>query len=150
MNRALYASPEVHRLITGPWADKAEEHRCGKLWEDFDRFVEGRLIAVALDSPYKKPKNTYLSRMDPTGNEVWQIRSRDPKPAIRVFGRFAYRDCFVGFSWSYRNKLGGSGSTEFRKEIRTCLASWRHIFPSYNAFTGDSVNEYISEKTIPV
>lgn len=70
MNRALYASPAVHRLIAGPWVDEAEEYRCGKLWADFDRFVEGRLIPVALNNPYKKPKNVYLSRMDPVHDEV--------------------------------------------------------------------------------
>lgn len=150
MNRALYASPEVHRLITGPWKDNAEKYRCGKLWADFDRFVEGRLIPVSLDNPYTKPKNTYLSRMDPDDDEVWQIRSRAPKPAMRVFGRFACTDCFVGLSWRLRNELGGPRSREFRQEIRRCLAAWRRIFPSYNAFSGDTVNEYISEKAFLV
>ena len=150
MNRALYASPSVFRLITGPWADEELEYRCGKLWADFDRFVEGRIIPVALDSPYKKPNATYLSRLDPAEDEVWQIRSRAPKPAIRVFGRFAFRDCFVALSWRFRTELGGPESSEYRREIGNCLAAWRRTFPHYNPFTGNTVDEYISEKTLPV
>lgn len=150
MNRALYASPTVHRLTTGPWADEAEQYRSGQLRADFDRFVEGRLVPVALDSPHKKPKDTYLSRMDPAEDEVWQIRSRAPRPAIRVFGRFAYRDCFVALTWRFRKELEGRESRAHKKEIRNCLAAWRRTFPSYNAFTGESVNDYISEKALSV
>lgn len=150
MVRALYASPVVHRLITGPWADTKEEIRSGRLWADFDRFVEGRLIPVALNSPYSKPRDTYLSRLDPAEDEVWEIRSRAPKPGIRVFGRFADRDCFVALGWGLRKELGGQGSKEFRQEVRSCLAAWRRIFPSYDAFKGNTVDEYISEKALPV
>lgn len=150
MVRALYASAEVHRLIVGPWADSEEEIRCGRLWADFDRFVEGRVIPVALSSPYSKPRDTYLSRLDPAHDEVWEIRSRAPKPAIRVFGRFADRDCFVALRWKFRKELGGQSSNEFRHEVRGCLADWRRIFPSYDAFRGNTVDEYISEKVLPV
>ena len=150
VNRAMYAAAPVQRLIAGPWADKAEEYRCGMLWADFDRFVEGRLVPVALDSPYRKPKNTYLSRLHPGSDEVWQIRSRAPRPSIRVFGRFAYRDCFVALFWRLRSELGGPGSSAYRQEMRNCLAAWRHIFPHHDPLTGSTVDEYISEKAYPV
>ena len=150
MVRALYASPVVHRLITGPWEDTKEEIRSGRLWADFDRFVEGRLIPVNLNTPYSKPRDTYLSRLDPAEDEVWEIRSRAPKPGIRVFGRFADTDCFVALGWGLRKELGGQGSKEFRQEVRSCLAAWRRIFPSYDAFKGNTVDEYISEKAFPV
>ena len=58
MVRALYASAEVYRLVSGPWEDAEEEIRCGRLWADFDRFVEGRLIPVVLHTPYRKPRVT--------------------------------------------------------------------------------------------
>ena len=150
MDRAMYSSAEVNLLITGPWVDEVDEFRCGKLRMDFDRFVEGRRIPVAFDNPYRKPKRTYLSRMHPVDDEVWQIRSRAPKPSIRIFGRFADRDCFVALNWRLRRELGGPGSQEYRKEIRNCLSAWRRIFPSYDALTGNSVNDYISEKAFPV
>lgn len=148
--RYLYASPEVQRLIVGPWSDEKEEYRCGKLWADFDRFVEGRLISVALDTPYKKPKSTYLSRLDPGRDEVWEIRSRDPRPGIRVFGRFAERDRLIVFNWGYRYDLGGPSSLEFKREILKCKSEWRNLFPSYDPITGTTVNAYIKEKALPV
>lgn len=150
MVRALYASLEVRRLMFGPWLNDEEDRLSGNLWAAFDRFVVGHRIPVSLNSPFKKPKDTYLSRMDPTRNEVWEIRIRDPRPAIRVFGRFAYRDCFVVFNWGLRKELGGPSSREFQQQVHICLSKWRQIFPSYNAFSGDTVDEYISEKQFSV
>ncbi len=107
------------------------------------------MISVALDSPFSKRKDTFLSRLDSAQDEVWEIRSRAPKPAIRVFGRFADRDCFVALNWRLRKELGDRNSREFRQVVRKCLADWRHIFPSYDAFRGNTVYEYISENTLP-
>ena len=128
--RFLYGTREINRLIEGPWADEAEEIRCGKLWEDFDRFVEERLIGVSLDSPYKKPKDTYLARLDPGRDEVWEIRSRAPKPGIRVFGRFADTDHLILTNWEYRDPLGGPGSKEFEIEMRKCKAEMAKTLPN--------------------
>jgi hypothetical protein len=148
--RFLFGTWEINRLIEGPWVDEKEEVRCGRLWEDFDRFVEGRLISVSLDTPYKKPKSTYLARLDPGRDEVWEIRSRFPKRGIRVFGRFAERNTLILLNWEYRERLGGPGSPEFIIEMRKCKAEWRKLFPTYGAHTGDTVNEYVSEKILPV
>lgn len=150
MVRFLYASAEINRLIVGPWTDEIEEYRCGKLWADFDKFVEGRIISLALNNPYKKPRPTYLSRLDPGQDEVWEIRSRDPKPGIRVFGRFAEQDLLIVLNWGYRNDLGGPGSSEFKRQIRKCKAEWRNLFPSYDPKSGKTVDEYISDNAIPV
>jgi len=148
--RWMFANAEVNRLIVGPWADQAERYRCGALWADFDRYVESRIISVCLDNPYRKPKTTFLARLDPGHDEVWEIRSRDPRPSIRVFGRFADRDVFVALDWGHRSQLGGPGSNAFKLRIRRCKAEWRKLFPSYDPLTGSSVNEYISENAFPV
>lgn len=65
-------------------------------------------------------------------------------------GRFADRDCFVALRWRYRKELRGAESREFKQEVRNCLAHWRHVFPSYDALKGNTVYEYISEKSLPV
>lgn len=56
--RTLYGTKEINRLIVGPWEDEKEEIRCGRLWQDFDRFVLCKPTTVALHDPYphKKPK----------------------------------------------------------------------------------------------
>ncbi len=150
VGRVLLASQEVYRLVTGPWVDEKEEIRSGRLWADFDRFTEGRLISVALDTPYRKPKTTYLARMDPGRDEVWEIRSRDPKPGIRVFGRFSEQNIFLALNWEYRESLGGPGSREFNLEIQKCKAEWRKRLPSYPPAIGTNVNEYLSENAFLV
>jgi len=150
VERLLFASAEVYRLVVGPWKDRAEEYRCGKLLDDLDRFVEGRIVTLALSNPYKKPKPTYLSRLDPPRDEVWEIRSRDPRPAIRVFGRFAECDTFIALNWEYRSRLGGPGSPEFVFEINKTKSEWRKLFPTYGPHSGATVNEYVSENCFSV
>ncbi|MCY3879901.1 MAG: hypothetical protein OXF74_12075 [Rhodobacteraceae bacterium] len=89
---------------------------------DFDSFVEGRIVSVSLIDPHNKPTNVYLARLHPAEDEVWEIRSRAPKPGLRVFGRFSAKDCFVALRWRRRKDLGGAGSAEFRDEICGCKA----------------------------
>jgi hypothetical protein len=148
--RFLYGTREINRLVTGPWANEKEEVRCGRLWQDFDRYTDGRFITVALDNPYKKPKSTYLARLDPGRDEVWEIRSRFPKRGIRVFGRFADIDTLILLNWEYRDNLGGPGSDEFKVEARKAKAEWRRLFSTYPAHTGSSVHEYASKNAILV
>ena len=147
--RRLYATPDVNRLISGPWRDTQEEIRCGRLRQDFDRFIERRPISLAIDDPYKKDKTAYLARLSPSADEVWEIRSRDPKPAIRVFGRFAICDTFIAFNWGYRKDLGGPGSKEFRFEINRAKSEWRKIFPTYRPVSGADIHDYVSEECFP-
>jgi hypothetical protein len=148
LERFMFASRDVNRLISGPWADVTEEYRCGRLWAATDMFVTGALITMALDDPYKKPKTTYMARLDPPRDEVWEVRVLDPKPGIRVFGRFAECDAFVALTWAPREAL--PNSQEWRDAREGCKVEWRKLFPTYNAVTGDSVNEYVSVNAVPV
>lgn len=141
--RMIFVSPELYALVAGPWGDKEIEHRANRLRADFDMFITGSVISVGQD-PYKKKKNAYMSSLDPTEDEVWEIRSRDPKPGIRVFGRFTERDVFVALNWAHRDKLGGPQSREFRDERERCKAEWRKLFPSYAPHTGATPDDYIS------
>jgi hypothetical protein len=145
VGRVLIVNEDLKRLMTGPWTDSQEEVRCGRLWADFDRFIEGRLISVSLDHPYSKPKTTYMARLDPVEDDVFEIRSRDPKPGIRVFGRFADRDVFVALNWEYRGNLGGSQDKEFDREREICKARWRQLFTTYQSISGKNLNEYFAD-----
>jgi len=147
VNRVLIANEDVNRLVTGPWMDPQEEVRCGRLWADFDRFIEGRLISVSLTDPYSKPKTTYMARLDPLEDDVIEIRSRDPKPGMRVFGRFADKDLFVALNWEYRGNLGGPSDKEFDREREICKARWRQLFPTYESIGGRDIDEYFADTT---
>ena len=59
--------------------------RWEKLLADISAFVEGALINWAL-----------MKWLDPKKYEHWELRSVRPRPSLRVFGRFACPDVFVG------------------------------------------------------
>lgn len=70
-----------------------------------------------------------MARTYPPADEVWDIRSRDPKPAMRVLGCFAETDVFVALVHGYRKNLGGPRSRQWRDLIESCKAEWRKLFP---------------------
>lgn len=142
--RWLFISPEILKAINGPWEDSAEEYRLGRLRADFDHFIEGRRISIG-KHPYKKNKKAYMSQLDPVADEVWEIRSIDPKPGVRVFGSFSEKDAFVALTWLYRAPLKGPDSREWRDAREQCKAEWRKLFPTYRPHTGaDLENDYAS------
>ncbi len=61
-------------------------------------FIAGKVISVGWD-PMKKGVSAFMARLAPVEDEVWDIRSRDPSPGIRVLGSFSERDVFVALLW---------------------------------------------------
>ena len=141
--RTIFAAKAINDLMMGPWSDLKWEERCGSLRGDLDRFIEGKPITVAVD-PFKGGKNAYMKHLHPYKDEVWEIRSRAPKPGIRVLGRFADTDVFVALDWWFRDKLGGPHSREWRVAIVDCRNQWRNLFPAYDAKLGVDIHDYIS------
>lgn len=149
IERRLYVSNDLRGFLEGPWVDSVEEYRSGKLQAQLEMFIIGDPISVA-QNPYKKPKHAYMARVDPIADEVWDIRSRDPKPGIRVFGRFAEVDIFLALTWSERDRLAGRGSRQWRDAREECKTEWKNLFPAYNPVHGASLNDYISTNVVPV
>jgi hypothetical protein len=148
--RRIYVSPEVNSLVYGPWGDREWEQRCGQLRADLDRFIEGRLITVGnLSTPYKG-KTSYMKRLNRPHDEVWEIRSIDPHPGIRVFGRFADTDVFIALTWAKRPDLRGPRDREWRDSIEACKAEWRKLFPAYQPKSGADIRDYISTNVVLV
>lgn len=142
--RFVFATSEVFHALSGPWDDEKTELRMGHLKSDLDVFSEGRLLTASLE-PYAKPKSTYMALTDPVTDGVWDIRSRDPKPGMRLLCCFTEPDTLVALSLSDRESLGGPGSKEWRDFIETAKAEWRKHFPSYNPIKGTDIDEFISE-----
>jgi hypothetical protein len=146
--RSMYLASEINALLDGPWVDSGQEMRSGRLRADLDMFVAGYLISVQRE-PFRN-KTAYMSQLDPASEEVWEIRSRDPKPGIRIFGRFAHTDVFVALTWSERARLRGPGSREWRDAKEQCKTEWRKLFPAYRPFKGNDIHDYISENVFLV
>ena len=128
--RYMYLSGKINSLLTGPWHSEEWEKRCGYLRADLDRFVQGGMIPVA-ERPLSRGKHSYMRQLFRWREEVWEIRSRDPQPGLRILGRFADTDVFIALSCWHRTDLGGPRDRKWRDAIVGCKTEWRNLFPSY-------------------
>lgn len=142
--RKMYVSKEIYDLLTGPWENEKWESRCGSLNADLDRFINGELITVA-ERPFVKGKTAYIKQLYRRYDEVWEIRSRDPAPGIRVFGRFAETDVFIATTWWLREELGGPKSRPWRDAMVGCKTEWTKLFPAHDPIKNGENDEYPSK-----
>jgi len=137
VRRPVFVSPDLHQKLLGPWTDDdLDESRWIELRADIDTFISGGRVSVG--------PHGYLSHLKPY-EEVWEIRSINPRPSVRVFCRFADTDTLIAHTVRARKPLAGEKSIEWGQAIRDCKATWRALFPAYNPHFGDSISAYISE-----
>ena len=145
----MLLSVEVKEAIDGPWVRAAKERRFGQLRGDLDAFVEGRRISVAMN-PYDKDKKAYIARVDPVSLDIWDIRSIDPSPSIRVLGAFVEQDLFAALIWSYRTDLDGPGGPLWKAFIQRAQHEWKKLFLAYVPHTGSEISDYVSKNFFAV
>jgi hypothetical protein len=144
--RHIFVTAEIYNDLHDRSAlSTSEENRIARLRADLDGFSIGQEITMSF-KPYSKPKSTFMARTDPVSNAIWDIRSRDPNPGIRVLGGFSEIDTFVCLDWQYRNSLGGPGSKEWRDFIVRSTSVWTQLFNSYKRVSGDDASKYLSGK----
>jgi len=148
----MLLSEEVKAFLNGPWTHQDLQYRAGRLRADLEEFIKGEEITLCF-TPFAA-KSAYMGRLCPVQDSVWDIRSRDPSPALRVVGMFAATDLFVALRWGPRSRrirgttkppLGSRDSREWRDIIIQCKTDWRNLFHSYLPVSGDRANDYISE-----
>ncbi len=142
--RLIYLIRSVFDQVMGPWPDTETAERMGVLRADLDRFLEGNRVIVG----HRRSRHAYMKRLDPGRDEVWEIRSRDPTPELRVFGRFAETDVFIGTACLDREYLGDEDSPQWRDEMVRCIADWRNLFHPYPPLRERPLDEYISSNAI--
>lgn len=139
MQRTMLCAPSVCEVIEESWSN----HRYGRLRNDLELFVSGGHITVSVD-PYTKPKSCYMAPLDPVSDCLWDIRSRDPKPGVRVIGAFAQFDTFIALDIEQRDRLGGPESREWRDFIVRAKSIWAQLFAPYKSLEGKA-HELISD-----
>lgn len=145
--RELYVTPEFHQLLIGPsWIDEDQEIRWGRLRQDLDKFTQGRLLTVRRQG--KRKGDAYMLRLHDPAHEVWEIRSVDPDPGVRVFGRFALKDVFIALLWADRPALGAWGDPMWGDAIVQCKTDWRNLFYSFPPMIGSYPHDYLSNATL--
>lgn len=65
-----------------------------------------------------------IKQLIPPKFEHWELRSRKPKPSLRVFGRFAKPNVFIGTHVCLRIDLKGMWSPEFEHQKLVCEDHW--------------------------
>ncbi len=151
-SRTMFVSEEIKTLLDGPWSHQDLRYRAGRLRADLEEFIKGSVIFICFE-PFQA-KVAYMGRLTPPEDSVWDIRSRDPAPALRVVGLFAETDLFIALRWAPRSRrvewttkppLGPRDSREWRDIVVQCKTDWTNLFHAYPPVKGDDVNAYISD-----
>jgi hypothetical protein len=149
--RTVLMSEEINGMVSGPWPDGPMGLRCTRLRADLENVVTAEFITVCWD-PFKA-RNEQIGRLDPVEDEVWDLRSQKPKPALRAFFRFAEKDIlvvltcsprWVPVSWLRRLPLLGRETREWRRAIVECRSEWRKLFPAHEPISGTDINVYLT------
>ena len=98
-----------------------------------DVYTEGRPITPG-----------FLFQLSPKKEEVWEIKAPRPRPGLRLFGRFADIDIFVGLHYVGRDVLKGWQSRTWRDAKEVCKSEWRKLFLTWEPFSGNSIHNYVS------
>jgi hypothetical protein len=96
----------------------------------------------------RRHKTAYIKHLEPERDEVWEIRSVDPDPQFRRFGRFADTDLFIATHLMQRSWPGLFQSLAWKGSMRRCKAIWRTLFVNWPAKEGTNVHDYISENVL--
>ena len=118
----MYLALALYEAIYADHPDE-EKDRYNSLQADLEVFVTGLPIT-----------DSYLSPLRPPNSKVWEIRSKVPKPSVRLFGLFVGRDVFVGTSYQARREL--KSSIDWKLAIRTAHYEWRELFYPYEPAHG--------------
>jgi hypothetical protein len=147
--RYLFLTREVHdEIFSDIWADPEFSDRFPLLAADLELFVSGEMIGAAMD-PENKAVTAFIARLSPTERGIWAIRSREPKPSIRIFGAFIEVDTFVVLRTELRGVLGGWGSKPWNDAIENAAARFYALFVPDQPLTGDNLDDYLGPETFP-
>jgi hypothetical protein len=83
--------------------------------------------------------------LDPQKFEHWEIKSRRPRPSLRIFGRFAKPNVFVGTHVVERTRLGAKWSLDWELEKLVCEDEWKAALGEHPPFRGRAYEDYITE-----
>jgi hypothetical protein len=124
--RELIVSEGVLDVVTPSSSSYWVETRHAELRAYLHAFVDNEEIGVS-EKPFTKRGDTFLARVHPIEQDVWDIRVIEPSPGIRCFGCFGDRDLFVALTWNYRENIEETANG-FELEARECRSVWSSLF----------------------
>lgn len=127
--RQMYLTSELYDEVTRDREDREEAKRFAELTYDLGTFITNSVI-YPVDLKLLRPKE----------DGIWEIRSVEPEPQIRVFGMFADKDIFIGTHYVERDILGDWDSFEWKNEIKRAKRIWDSLFLAYSHKTSTDPN----------
>jgi hypothetical protein len=112
----------------------------GVVEAELKRWVQGGSVWVDLQG---KPR--FLKMLFPPPREIWEIRFTDPRVQVRLFGRFAEPDTFIGTKFHTRGMLGRTGSRQWLEAMSACEKRWDELFSGFSPFSGLRIHDYVTE-----
>jgi hypothetical protein len=151
--RQIFLESTVVGMLNGPWVSSRDGRRAGTARALLESFLRGDQVVGRM--PPSKNVNTVIALLNPADDGVWEFRIGDPRPGIRILGRFAEKDVFVATNWVNRENFrdpvtGQDDPRKWRDEMIRCKTIWNQLFPSYNPLIGGSLHEFISNARFPI
>jgi hypothetical protein len=145
--RVLYLTPTLMALLQGPWAGNVKwEKRWSVAWQTLDDFINGLpRDRIFVRSAPRKKSSAFMSQLDPEKDEIWEMRCRDPKPGLRIFGSFIAQDIFVALTAAPHECL--SSEEDWNRAIREYKEEWNRYFNSA-AFAGSYPDDYLTKAIV--
>ena len=144
--RVIYASGLIRTLLSGIGLNTRGKIRVGELQADLDYFMDGRRLDLRPLGNIRE--YAYMAVLEPVHNDIWEIRSIDPKPSIRLFGSFVKRNQFVVFTWAWRKELGGRYAKEWRAVIQEFKEEWQAYFGALRPLSGSYPDAYLTNARV--
>jgi hypothetical protein len=144
--RTIYLTPNLMALLHGPWAEERWERRWYRARQQLDDFIDGLpRDRIFVRSAPRKKSSAFMSRLDPDSDEIWEIRVRDPKPGIRIFGSFLSQDVFVALTAAPHECL--RNDQDWDALIVQYKGEWTRHFTT-QPFSGAYPHDYISNAVV--
>lgn len=138
IQRPMYLLPDLYAQVNGFYSNAAEQDRYSSLLADLEVFVTGGTLTTS-----------YLRQLRPRSKRVWDIRSKRPRPSVRIFGLFACPDVFVATNLHLRSALGPAGTPQWKEAIRQSRFHWNKLFPEFEPAEGD-LSQLVSGEIVNV
>ncbi len=152
--RTVLLSPEINALISGPWRDSAMQDRCFRLRAELENILGGARLTCC-DVPREANDKHQIGRLDPIEDNIFDIRSVQPPPALRIVFHFAEKDVLILHACSPRSvdvpwlsRLPLVSEKLWRKAISDSKAQWSVLFPKHDPHSGESFHDYLSNALV--
>jgi hypothetical protein len=140
VRRCLFLGAEMQKQLNDPQSAICRSGQWPDIIQAFDRWVEGGRLYV---DDHGRPRT--LKRLKPPPSDIWEIRVVEPRPQVRIFGRFASIDVFVALFGRTRPSLGRRGSEGWRNAMTGCEHQWKALFDILSPLQGGHMRDFVSE-----